>query len=248
MPGNDWYKSWFSSPYYHKLYFERNNEEAKKFIDSLVTYFQPPSNSRMLDAACGRGRHCRLLASSGYDTTGFDLSEENIQYALQFKKENLHFYQHDMRLPFWVNYFDYAFNFFTSFGYFASQREHDNAVRTIAASLKPGGILLFDYLNVKYAEENLIAEEIKIIGETTFEIHRWMDADHFFKKIVITDPTFDIAIEHIEKIKKFNLGAFTDMLSFQKMQVTEVFGDYTLKPFHINQSSRMIITATKPLQ
>ena len=244
----EWYKEWFNSVYYNKLYFGRDEPEAQAFITKLIDHLQPPHSSRMLDVACGRGRHSRFLASKGFDVTGIDLSFDSIAYAKQFETDNLHFYQHDMRLPSWMAYFDYAFNFFTSFGYFASQREHDNAVRTIAASLKPGGILLFDYLNVKYAEENLIAEEIKIIGETTFEIHRWMDADHFFKKIVITDPTFDKAIEHIEKIKKFNLGAFTDMLSFQKMQVTEVFGDYTLKPFHINQSSRMIITATKPLQ
>ena len=46
-----------------------------------------------------------------------------------------------MRLPFWINYFDFAFNFFTSFGYFRTEREHYNAVRTIAQSprrLLPG--------------------------------------------------------------------------------------------------------------
>ncbi len=56
------------------------------------------------------------LASLGYDTTGIDLSEESIEEALKMENDKLHFYQHDMRLPFWINYFDYAFNFFTSFG------------------------------------------------------------------------------------------------------------------------------------
>ncbi|MBI1692779.1 MAG: hypothetical protein FYV88_5020, partial [Bacteroidetes bacterium] len=36
--------------------------------------------------------------------------------------------------PFWINYFDYAFNFFTSFGYFRTRREHDNAIRSLAGS------------------------------------------------------------------------------------------------------------------
>src|SRR5436190_729562 len=83
-------------------------------------------------------------------------------------------------------YFELALNFFTSFGYFATRREHDDAIRTIARSLKPGGSLLFDYLNVHYVEEHLVHDEIKILGETKYEIHRWMDEDHFYKKIIVT--------------------------------------------------------------
>lgn len=245
MSVNEWYKSWFASPYYHKLYFERSEKEAQDFILKLMLYFHPKPGRNMLDVACGRGRHCKMLATYGFDVAGFDLSEENIRYAKQFEQEGLHFYQHDMRLPFWINYFDYAFNFFTSFGYFKTRREHDNAMRTIATSLKPGGVVLIDYLNVHYAEEHLVAEEIKIIGETKYEIHRWMDENHFFKKILISDPLLDEPIEHTEKIVKFSLGDFTDMLSFQKMQVTEIFGDYTLKSYDIRQTPRLIITATK---
>ncbi len=86
----------------------------------------------MLDVACGRGRHSRILASKGFVVTGIDISFDSIAFAKQFENENLDFYQHDMRLPFRVNYFDYAFNFFTSFGYFKTRREHDDAIRTIA--------------------------------------------------------------------------------------------------------------------
>src|SRR5215217_3506504 len=132
MPEKEWYKSWFNSPYYHKLYFERGDGEAQNFIGALMNYFKPAPGSLMLDVACGKGRHSKILAGYGYDVTGFDLSEDSIQYAKQFEQEHLHFYQHDMRLPFWINYFDYAFNFFTSFGYFATRREHNNAVRTIS--------------------------------------------------------------------------------------------------------------------
>src|ERR671921_874550 len=145
-----WYKHWFDSPYYHQLYFERDEAEAGKFIGQLLQFLIPEPNSRMLDVACGRGRHSRMLAAAGFDLTGTDLSQANIAFAKQTEHDSLHFYQHDMRLPFWVNYFDYAFNFFTSFGYFATRREHDGAVRTISKSLRPGGTVLFDYLNVHY--------------------------------------------------------------------------------------------------
>lgn len=252
MPEKEWYKAWFNSPFYHKLYFEHDEEEAKKVILRLLDYFKLQAGSRILDIACGRGRHSRFLATQKFDVTGIDLSFDSIEYARQFiekdsigEKENLHFYQHDMRLPMWANYFDLALNFFTSFGYFASRREHDDAIRTIANSLKPGGYLLFDYLNAHYVEERLVHDEIKTLGETKYEFHRWMDGDHFYKKIIVTDPSLDSPKEFTEKVAKLSLGDFTDMLSFQNLQVTDVFGDYHLNGYDVRKTPRMIVIGRK---
>ena len=152
-----------------------------------------------------------------------------------------------MRLPAWINYFDYAFNFFTSFGYFNTKREHDDAIRTLANSLKPGGMILIDYLNVHFVEDHLVHNEIKNIGSTRYEIRRWMDDSHFYKRILVTDPSLTSPIDCTEKVAKFSLGDFTDMLSFNKLQVTEVFGNYDLNPYHVRNTPRMIIIANKPL-
>ena len=243
----EWYKDWFNSEYYHKLYFERDENEAQQFIDRLLHHLSPPQNCLMLDIACGRGRHSKFMAAKGFDVTGIDISGESIDYAKQFEKENLHFFQHDMRLPSWINYFDYAFNFFTSFGYFNTQREHDDAMRTISESLKPTGTLLFDYLNVHYIEDRLVHNEEKQIGETHYSIHRWHDDKYFYKKIILTDPKLGKPFDFTEKVAKFSLGDFTDMLSFQKMQITEVFGDYKLNSYHVRNTPRMIIVAKKVL-
>src|SRR5687767_2223468 len=146
MAATAWYRDWFSSPFYHKLYFERDENEAREFICKLIDHLKPASGSRMLDVACGKGRHSKILASLGHTVTGIDVSFESIGYAKKHEKDNLDFYVHDMRLPFWGNYFDYAFNFFTSFGYFNTRREHDDAISTIAKSLRPGGTFVIDYL------------------------------------------------------------------------------------------------------
>ena len=242
---NDWYKEWFDSPFYHQLYFHRDEKEANAFLDRLLRHLQPAPGSRMLDVACGRGRFSRFLAESDVDVTGIDLSFQSIAYAKQFEKENLHFYQHDMRLPSWMNYFDYAFNFFTSFGFFHTRREHDDAVRTLAQSVKPGGLLLFDYLNVHYAEDRLVHNELKQVDNTHYEIHRWHDATHFYKRIIVTDGSLAVPEEHTEKVKKLSLGDFTDMLSFQKVQVEEVFGDYDLSPYETRRTPRLIVVGRK---
>ena len=240
-----WYKDWFNSPFYHKLYFEHDEKEAESFIHKLISFLQPQPGSIMLDVACGRGRHSKMMANMGFDVTGIDLSFDSIHFAKQFEKENLHFYQHDMRLPFWINYFHVAFNLFTSFGYFATRREHDDAMRTIGASLKPGGVFVIDYLNVHYAEDHLVHNEIKNINGTSYEIHRWDDEKFFYKKIKVTDSSLTEAEEYTEKVSKFSFGDFTEMMAYQRMQVVEVFGNYDLDPYDVRKTPRMIIIARK---
>jgi len=245
MTQKEWYKDWFNSIYYHRLYFDRDEGEAEKFITKIIHHLKPLPESRMLDVACGKGRHSKFLAEQGFDVTGIDISIDSISHAKNYEEENLQFFQHDMRLPFWINYYDYAFNFFTSFGYFDTRREHDDAVRTIAQSLKPGGCVLFDYLNVHYIEDRLIHNESKKINGTDYEIHRWHNEDHFYKKIIVQDAALEKPMEYTEKVAKFSLGDFTDMLSFQKMQVTKVFGDYELNAYDVRKTPRMIIVAKK---
>jgi SAM-dependent methyltransferase len=245
MATGSWYQDWFSSAFYHKLYFERDDKEALEFIYQLVNRLKPPPGSRILDVACGKGRHSKILAAEGFHVTGIDISFENIRYASKFENENLDFYVHDMRLPFWANYFDYAFNFFTSFGYFKTQREHDDAIRTIARSLRNNGKLVIDYLNTHYSEEHLVHNESKQVNGTRYDIHRWDDETHFFKKISITDPSLPQPSEFIEQVAKFSLGDFTEMLAFQGLQVQEVFGDYHFADYHVRKSPRLIVVATK---
>ncbi|MBC7949757.1 MAG: class I SAM-dependent methyltransferase [Chitinophagaceae bacterium] len=247
MAEKEWYRDWFSSPYYHKLYFERDEKEAESFIHKLVGHLKINTGSHVLDVGCGRGRHCRLLSSLGLQVTGIDISSENIEYAKQTvgETDKLQFFIHDIRLPFWGNYFDHAFNFFTSFGYFHTRREHEAAIRTIGNSIKPGGYFVIDYLNVHHTEEHLLPGVTKKIDVTTYDLRRWDDESHFYKTINVSDQSLPQPIEFTEKVAKFSLGDFTDMLSYQGMQVQEVFGDYNLGSYDIRTTPRMIIIARK---
>lgn len=245
MAENSWYKDWFNSPFYHKLYFERDEKEAEEFIKRLMRHLNPPAGSRMLDVACGKGRHSKIMASMGFQVTGIDLSTDSIEIARQFENDHLEFFVHDMRLPFRANYYDYVFNFFTSFGYFKTRREHDDSIRTIAKSLHPGGIFVIDYLNTHFAEDNLVRDEKKTLNGTNYEILRWDDETHFYKKIIVTDPSLTQPLEYTEKVAKFSFGDFTDMLSYQGMQVQEVFGDYHFNSYDVRKTPRLIIMASK---
>ncbi len=245
MAEKAWFKDWFNSPYYHLLYFNRDEKEAADFIHRLLEHLHPAAAAEMLDVACGRGRHSRILAEANYNVTGIDLSFDSIREAKKSEKDNLQFYQHDMRLPFRINYFDYAFNFFTSFGYFKNNRENDNAVRTIADSLKHGGTLVMDYLNVHYSEARLVPSEIKQIDQVEFRIQRKHDDEHFYKTIEVIDPANDFHAEHTEVVAKFSLGDFNDMFTYHGLQVQEVFGDYQFGHYDVIKSPRLIMIAKK---
>ncbi|MES2429527.1 MAG: class I SAM-dependent methyltransferase [Bacteroidota bacterium] len=240
-----WFKDWFNSPYYHQLYFNRDEKEAGAFIDKLIDHLKPAPGSLMLDVACGKGRHSIHLAEKGFDVTGIDLSAESILEALRSQNDKLHFYKHDMRLPFWINYFNYAFNFFTSFGYFATRREHDNAIRTIAQSLRPGGYFVLDYLNTHYAEDHLVHQFEKEIDGVNYFITKWFDETHFYKKIQVEDEALHEPLIYTEKVAKFSLGDFTEMFAYQGLQIQEVFGDYNFADYHVRNSPRLIVIAKK---
>lgn len=248
MADKAWFKDWFNSPYYHLLYQHRDENEAEQFINTLIAYLKPSKGATMLDIACGKGRHSMALAEMGFDVTGIDLSEASITEAKSQESAYLHFYQHDMRRVFRINYFDFAFNFFTSFGYFKTRREHDNAIRMMADSIKPGGILVIDYLNVHFVESQLEPIVTTQVEEVKFHISKWQTEDHFFKQIQITDQEHS-APRHLytERVAKFSLGDFNDMLSYQQMQIVEVFGNYQLGHYDIKSSPRMIIVAKKML-
>jgi len=52
----NWYASWFDTPYYHILYKDRDYDEAQAFMDNLTHYLNLPEESKILDLACGKGR------------------------------------------------------------------------------------------------------------------------------------------------------------------------------------------------
>jgi SAM-dependent methyltransferase len=239
-----WFTSWFDTNFYHQLYAHRNDREAMHFIDNLLPILQPSTNAKMLDLGCGAGRHSKYLASKGYHVTGLDLAGSSIRQAQRHRVDNLQFYQHDMRNAFGKNYFDYVLNFFTSFGYFDTEAEHTSVIQNISHSLKPGGIVMMDYINVAYASQHIVASEEKNIDGVKYYIARWMDEKHFFKKI-----TIDLQAAHpfhfTEKVAKFQAPDFGKMFAANGLELQVTYGDYELNAFDVDQSPRLILIARK---
>ena len=240
----DWFASWFDSPHYHQLYAHRDAEEASRLIDRLIERDLLVPGSTVLDLGCGTGRHSRHLAGRGFDVTGIDLSAESLRLARASEGSNLRFLRQDMRLPFRAGPFDHILNLFTSFGYFDDPSDHMAVVHNIATALRPGGTLVLDYLNVRYAEAHLVAAEAVERPEVGFRVTRWSDADHIFKRIVADARGASAPVEHVEKVAKFTLEDFWFMFGLYDMTIDAVFGDYSLTAFDEEASPRLILVAT----
>jgi len=240
----DWYESWFGSPYYHILYQDRDLEEARNFVEKLVDYLEPLPGSKMADIACGEGRYSRQLALRGYDVTGLDLSYESIQNAQKHESEHLHFLVHDMRFPFYINYFDYAFNFFTSFGYFEKDRDHEMAAKSFVSCLKKEGILVIDYLNKEKALATIKPSFQINKGGIEFNIRKKFEKNHFLKEIYFKDEN-SVERKFTESVAAFTLGDFIAMFKKAGASLVTTFGNYQLAPYDAQNSPRMIMVFKK---
>jgi SAM-dependent methyltransferase len=246
MSKKGWFSDWFNSSYYHALYQHRDDTEALQFIHNLITYLAPKPHATMLDIACGKGRHSKALFDAGFDVTGIDLSPASIEAASTMQTNGLSFSCHDMRETFKANYFDYAFNFFTSFGYFDTHEEHQLAISAMAANLKESGTLVIDYLNVGIVEENSDQEAVSQIDGYIFYTKKWQDDLFLFKEIRVVDASSKEVLGIFEeRVRKYGLADFTLFMQRAGLEMIATFGDYQLGSYHVERSDRLIMVAKK---
>ncbi|KIA86356.1 bifunctional 2-polyprenyl-6-hydroxyphenol methylase/3-demethylubiquinol 3-O-methyltransferase UbiG [Flavobacterium sp. AED] len=234
----NWYTSWFDSPYYHILYKERNYREAQVFMDNLTHYLNLPEKAKVLDLACGKGRHSIYLNQLGFDVLGADLSENSIAEASKNTNETLHFKVHDMREPFEEKY-DAIFNLFTSFGYFENDEDNLTTLKAIKESLSEYGFAVIDFMNVAHVLETLVPEETKTVEGIDFHIKRYLKDGHIYKEIDFEDK--GQKFHFTEKVKALTLKDFEELMEEAGIYLLDIFGDYKLKKFHKTDSERLIM-------
>ncbi|MBK6950360.1 MAG: methyltransferase domain-containing protein [Haliscomenobacter sp.] len=244
-PGQgSWYEGWFSSPYYEILYRHRDDSEAQAFIDRLLVWLQPKMGALILDLACGKGRYARYLARKGFHVTGLDLSVNSITQAREYEMENLAFFTHDMRLPYRINYFDFTFNFFTSFGYFDQEHDDVRTLKSIALGLKKGGVFVLDFFNSAYVKTHFLGSQEKTVQGIAFKTNKYLQDNRIIKTIDFEDQGRFWHFE--ESVRLFELQDFERLFRGAGLRIETLFGNYQLDPFDESSSPRLILIARKP--
>ncbi len=242
-PPQAWFDEWFDTPYYHLLYKQRDEAEAQHFIDNLVSILQIKVHQKILDVACGKGRHAIYLNQKGFEVVGIDLSGNNITHAQQFESPSLHFVRQDMREVYKPNHFDVVVNLFTSFGYFDEEAENMRTVQAIAAALKPNGLWVLDFFNTAKVIRQLVPYEIKRIQGIEFHIHKKVENQVIVKDIYFKDQDQEFHFQ--ERVKAITHTDFEQYFEAAGLQIRHVFGNYHCHNFDEQHSDRMVFVVQK---
>ncbi|MBK9332506.1 MAG: class I SAM-dependent methyltransferase [Ignavibacteria bacterium] len=244
-----WYKKWFSDRLYLDLYSHRNTEEAGHMIDLIQRNIDIRTGSKVLDVACGAGRHSLQLAKRGFHVTGFDLSEFLISEAKRSQREakennlKMNFLIKDMRKFNFRNSFDLAVNIFTSFGYFDNDEENFRVIKNVSSSLKKGGYFVFDFINSEFIKNNIVSRSKNKFGGITVIQKRRIENGFILKDIEVFKGG---KVRHFNEILKL-YGKKELVKCFEKFNfdVKTLFGDYYGNKFSEKNSKRIIIIAQK---
>ena len=207
-------------------------------MKNLTAFLELEPGSRILDLACGKGRHSIFLNKLGYDVTGVDLSARSIEYAKKYENESLHFKVQCMCKPL-PEKFDAVFNLFTSFGYFERDEDNFRTIASIKEELSSNGYGVIDFMNVNKVIANLVPQEVKTVKGIEFHLTRAHKNGHILKNIQFEDEgTF---YNFTERVKSLTLEDFEEYFSRAGMNLLHTFGNYKLEAFNKASSDRLIL-------
>lgn len=243
---NEWYKDWFNSDEYLLVYKHRNEADADKLLRLIFDNILIKQGSKILDAACGAGRHSIQLAQRGFDVTGFDLSDTLLKVArknLNGSNLKVNFIKADIRHFYSKEAYNLILNLFTSFGYFDSDDENFQFYVNAFSMMEDKGYLVFDYFNSNYISNNLVPESKKTINDMEVTEKRFIIGNRVNKTINIKkdgiEKTFTESVKlysYKEIVKRFEEIGFVDL---------KIFGDFEGNKFDENRSQRLIIICQK---
>ena len=240
--GGERFETWFNSPYYHILYEDRDELEAKEFITRLCNYLDLKPGTKTLDLACGAGRHSYVLHQLGLEVSGADLSPNSIATAKDEAPEGLHFFVHDMRDPL-NEKFDVVMNLFTSFGYFDSLEDNAKAQNSIHNGLNENGLLVIDFFNAEKVIREMKRRQELRKGDILFHIKKDVTNGRIVKTIVFEDQGESHFYQ--EKVQALDLMDFQQLLGNAGFSIESAFGNYHLEPFNPVLSDRLILICRK---
>lgn len=238
-----WFESWFDTDYYHLLYQDRDDREAQEYLIRLIEFLKMPKGAKIIDIACGRGRHSVFLNKCGFDVTGIDLATKSIDFANRHKKKHLHFFCHDKGKTFDRNRFDYALNLFTSFGYLDNREELLDELINMRDNLNENGILVLDYFNsAKIAALEFKDERIERNG-VTFLTKKEIKGHQIIKNIEVIDESK--TYHFVEKVHLITKPEFESLFKDAGLDILHIFGDYYLGKYKSVESDRLMLVAKK---
>jgi len=240
-----WFKSWFGSEYL-EVYSHRTLAEAQSHISFIRSQINPVPDWRILDMTCGAGRHMRAFKEMGFlNVIGADLSTELLKESRELLGLDTHLIQYDMRhFPFRDKSFDLILNFFTSFGYFRSEKENYQVLKNVSLALKEGGHFVFDYMNPVKILNQLVLSRTKEIEEGTILEKRSYNSKTRRVENTISINKGDKTSQYLESVRVYQVEELDKLFQDAGLSITNRFGGFDGSEFCAD-SKRLIIFARR---
>lgn len=239
-----WYEDWFKEDYL-AVYSHRGHEAAKQESAFVAKQVELLESSRLLDLACGAGRH--LLGFGDYckNLYGMDLSEVLLLSAKDLLSSSVSLARGDLRrLPFHSSKFNVVTSFFTSFGYFKDEEDHGRVVNEVYRILQPKGVFMIDYFNPEKVLKEIIPISKREVGGRTIEEERTFveSTRRLEKKIRLYDTTDSkLAKEFMESVRVFSRSELLALFESRGFSLVREFGDFTGAVYNPQSSNRLVM-------
>jgi len=238
--GEPWFRDWFGETYLD-VYPHRDREEARRAVELFVDAAGlGRAGGRVLDLACGAGRHLTPLAEAGFRPIGLDLSRPLLRRAAASFGGPL--VRADMRaVPLASGSMDAVVQFFTSFGYFEDRSEDRRVLEEVRRVLRPGGTFLMDFLNAEKVRRELVPRDEKTIGGLRVRQRRWLEGDAVVKRIEVEEPGGEAPEIHHERVRLYRPEELEEMMEASALRVLGRAGGYDGRPFD-EDAPRLLLT------
>jgi cyclopropane fatty-acyl-phospholipid synthase-like methyltransferase len=242
----DWEKVFEVDDYLYFYYEGLSGERREKEVDFIVKELNLTEPKRILDLACGWGRHANRLASLGYDVTGVDITKGFLEIAKKETKEmnvKVRYILQDIRDINFNNEFDCVISMSTAFGYFDDD-DNLKVLENVSRALKKGGLFLLDLTNRDSIVRNFLPSVVVEKGkDLMIDIHEFdpVEGRLYSRRSVFRNG---IMKEKPFFIREYTPTEIRDLLERVNLKVVKFFGNYDSSPFTMN-SRRMIVIAEK---
>lgn len=250
MSERAWYEIFFGEDYFEIYHEVFSPERTTAEVDGIVSLLGLDAGARILDLACGHGRHSIPLSKRGFDVTGYDLSAVFLDRAraeADAQGASVRWTQGDMRaLPFDAE-FDAVINIFTAFGYFEDPEDDLKTLRGIRRALRPGGRFLLEILHRDGLPARFQPESFEKSSNGTIILHEraWdLARDVLDDDIALIRPD-GTRMQYKTSVRMYSLHDFLALMQHAGLEPEKWFGGLDGSALQLN-SRRLVVISRRP--
>lgn len=253
MSGNKpaWYSQeggLFDADYLEEYAAVISPERTRQEVQFIVDVLQLRPGMRVLDLACGHGRHAIALAKLGLSMVGQDLNEfflHQAREASQTAGVKIEWIKRDMREISFTNEFDMVINMFTAFGYLEDDNEDQEVLKQVSQALKSGGCFLIDVINREWLMRNYgthSEEDLPNGSRIVIDRHYDFSSGRNYERRVRTwpdDKSKDVRLIH----RLYAAHELVNMCQKAGLKYKKAFGYYDSSPLTLDSKHCILVAA-----